>query len=132
MYFVYSIAINDYIEEDTINFYFIGGRYLVPSSEILYSVWQRRQDNVKIPITVSSSYKAITNDDYDKEKGKENIFWTSSKQGKKMYWQPTDQNKQLFKNIVGKEVTKDTVSIRSNIDYSYFINPKLMGSFGLW
>lgn len=128
MYMVYSFAVNDYIEEDTVNFYLIGGKYLVPSSEILASI-EKRKTKETIPVNVPKNTQAKTDDFF---KDNYDNYWTAEKRQKKTYWEPTNYNRQHFENIVGRSVNSKTVSITSNIDYSYFINPLEQGKFGLW
>ena len=132
MYLVYAIAVNDYIEEDTVNFYLIGGKYLVPSSEILASVQKRGKDN--IPITIPSNDKAKTDKEYENNYEKYWLSYTATTgTGKtKLYWQPQKDNQKTFDNLVGKSVNNQTISIKSNIDYSYFLDRLQLGDYGLW
>jgi hypothetical protein len=125
MYLVYALAVNDYIEEETVNFYFIGGKYLVPSSEILRSLGQRRTTQ-KIPITIKPSFEAKPSTELVK---RYKNYWSIDEQGN---WEASEENKEHFKNIIGKSVNRRTVSIRSDIDYSFFLNRLERGEFGLW
>jgi hypothetical protein len=67
MSLVYTVATNDAIKDDAVNFYLIGGKYFVPCSVILRSLGERRANARKgIPITISSSFKRKNDDDLEK------------------------------------------------------------------
>lgn len=125
MYLVYAFAVNDYINEDTVNFYLIGGRYLVPSSVILRSLEQRKQ---KPSITINPPTEAKTSTEL---KELHEDYWIRTEDGG---WRVEENgpNRQHFDNIIGKSVNSRTVSIRSDIDYSLFLNHLEQGEYGLW
>jgi hypothetical protein len=56
-----NMAMNDSILTDTVTFYFIGGKYLVPCSSILEA---SEKLNLKNSIEITSSYKGHSDIEY--------------------------------------------------------------------
>lgn len=94
---------------DTVTFYIIGGKYLVPCSIIL-----RASDkiNLKNSLTIQSSFKRKTNEQFSQtnSEGKPEYkkYWTKDKG----YWEATEANKQQFKNLISS-----TISIQTSFNF---------------
>ena len=106
-----NMTINDQIE-DTIVFYLIDGKYLVPGSEILRA-YQAVENQLNVNITIKSSYQGFTDVDYattkyadDKKKDElvrtsqdalSYIYWRGSRESG---WRPTSENRTEYNEVL--------------------------------
>ena len=96
--------------KDKVSFYLIQGRYLVPASELLSLMLDENGILPPESIWIDSKYKGKSDTEYKKltKEGK-NVWW-KKEQGR---WEPDDQNKKEFDNLVSK-----SISIRTKMDLS--------------
>lgn len=121
IYAIYSMAVQDNLQSDSkVSFYFIGGNYLVPSSEILLAIKNNKQTNVGGEINFRPpSVTAYTDQEFhkkEKEGSKKSPLYTKYWTNSNGYWEATDKNKTQFEsNLKGNLIS-------TTMDYSYFIS----------
>lgn len=94
---------------DKVSFYLIEGKYLVPCSELLRLVAGEDGLFPKENISITSSYKGKSDQEYGHlTKNEENVWWTRDENGT---WAPTKENEKTFKSLVNKKI-----SIRTKMD----------------
>lgn len=105
---LYSLAVADSVS-DTVTFYYISGRYLVPGSAILRAAQEIQHQQTSDNIRITSSVKGMDDDEY--KKGAYKKYWernTSSITG----WIPKEKNASEFQKIIDSNI-----SIRSSFPY---------------
>lgn len=111
---IMNMALNDSIK-DTVTFYLISGRYLVPCSVILRVAEQIGLNN---SISIHSSFQRYTNEEFNEQDGdgpRYATYWerkTGGVMDELSYWESTPRNQTTFNNLVGHHI-----SIRTNFNY---------------
>lgn len=104
---IMNMAVDDAVE-DTVTFYVISGKYLVPCSVILQAA-----DSIGLTnqIQIKSSFKRKTNEEFSMEGGDQPVYekYWSKETG---YWEPTNKNKETFQNLISS-----TISIQTNFNF---------------
>lgn len=118
IYAIYSLALKDAFVNDQVSFYLIGSRYLVPASVIIQQA-QRRGEGFPLEIKPPSDRK--TDEELQKDATE---LWFKGSSG---LWEPTEQNTTKYENYLYKNIT-----MRSNIDYSYFIRELENSEYALY
>ena len=107
-----NMAIIDSSVSDTISFYMIGGKYLVPCSVLLEASKELELTN---HISIESTYQGYDDNGYarhstrpekDGESGKKlySLYWQKDEGG----WQPTGKNKEEYYNLINKRISIKT------------------------
>ena len=110
-----NLDLGEVIRKDTVSFYLISGKYLVPASHIAKAVYQ---NTLYAPISITSSYnESKTDQEYNQWHGKKEIepaylqFWEKDR-GE---WEPTQHNINTYNNLLSKQI-----SFRSNFSRENF------------
>ena len=101
--------------DDKISFYMIGGKYLVPASEILIH-YEKIQHNNKKYIDITSSSKPVTEEEISDEK----------------YWKATGEDEYATKDANKSnllKMLKHDISLRATFNYGNIPN---LDSYALW
>jgi hypothetical protein len=104
---IMNMAIDDAVG-DTVTFYIIGGKYLVPCSAILNAAEKIGLNN---SIQIKSSFKRKTNEEFsatDDGEPEYKKYWTKENG----HWQATDKNKETYKNLISS-----SISIQTNFNF---------------
>ena len=105
---IMNMAVNDAVE-DTVTFYVIGGKYMVPCSAILEAADQL---DLKGSLRIQSAYYGLTNEQFQEvdKNGVSNAakYWTKESG----YWKATEENKKLFNNLISS-----SISIQTNFNF---------------
>lgn len=99
-----NLDLGEIFRRDTVSFYLIEGRYLVPASHIAEQVYYNQ---LYAPITITSSFRDMETDQgFNKGVEKKYAPYWDRSSGE---WEPTDYNKATYQNLLSKDI-----SIRTN------------------
>lgn len=106
---IMNLAVGDVT--DTVCFYLIGGKYLVPASKILEA---SKELDLANSISITSSYNGLSDDEYKSSKGKSTKsneqsplyteFWISSNANQSS-WTPTEKNYQVYNRLITHDIS---------------------------
>lgn len=124
---MYNLAIQKSVE-DTVCFYYISGKYLIPGSAILKIVANDMDNTIKKAVQITSSYTAHTDEEFatptertvirnHKKKTTYSPLFTTYWVHKSDGWHPTDRNKREFNRLLGHDI-----SIRSGFHFRTLMN----------
>lgn len=111
---IMNMALTDAIE-DTVTFYLISGRYLVPCSLILEMGEKISLNN---SISINSSFSRYTNEQFREQKNGEPLYkkyWerkVGGSMGEYLYWEPTPENETTFNKLITNDI-----SIRTHFNF---------------
>lgn len=105
---IYNLAVADSVT-DTVVFYYISGRYLVPGSAILRASQQAQERQLSNSIKITSSVKGMSDEEYSD--GEYKKYWEKTS-GSITGWVPKEKNTAEFQKIV-----ESNISIRSSFPY---------------
>jgi hypothetical protein len=86
---LYSLAISDSLEDDKVSFYLVGGRFLIPASDIITAFSKGNiQSHIRKPEIAIRGIPRLTDAEFE-EQNLESIYW---KQSSNLSYYPTDVN----------------------------------------
>ena len=100
-----NMALVDSEVGDTVSFYLISGRYLVPCSSIIRAASQL---NLADSISITSSYKGKSDEDYASSTGDGKTAYEKYWSHKEEEWMPTGENYGTYHRLINKEISMRT------------------------
>lgn len=109
-----NLDLGEVIRRDTVSFYLISGRYLVPASHIANAVYK---NTLYAPISITSSYdESKTDQEYNQWHNKKSTppayldFWENNNGN----WEPTQKNLETYNNLLSKQISFRSKFSREN------------------
>jgi hypothetical protein len=105
-----NMAIADSAVGDTVSFYMVGGRYLIPCSALLKA---SKELGLANNISIESTYKGFDDTGYARHSTKPKSDGTGSTSLYSLYWrkdendewQPTGKNIEEYHNLISKRIS---------------------------
>ena len=121
---LYSLAVSDSLEEDRVSFYLVGGRFLIPASDIITAFSKGNiQSHIRKPEIAIRGIPRLTDEEFE-EQNLESIYW---KQSSNLSYYPTDVNTQQYENLLYRNI-----NITSHINYMAIIESLQNSRYALY
>ena len=123
-YGLYSLALSDSLEDDRVSFYLVGGKFLIPASDIIAAFRKNKKgSNIRKPDIAIRGIKRLTDKEFE-EQGLESLYW---KQSSNLSYYPTELNEQQYENLLYRNI-----NISSHINYMEIIGDLYNSKYALY
>lgn len=123
-YGLYSLAMSDSLEDDRVSFYLVGGKFLIPASDIIAAFRKNKKgSSIRRPDIAIRGINRLTDEEFE-ERGLEPLYW---KQSSNVSYYPTELNEQQYENLLYRNI-----NISSHINYMEIIGDLYNSKYALY